>query len=180
MKPTAKYLWMDLETTGLEPIDDRILEVAVIVTDSHLVELTSFQAPLAYRNRIANDFVREMHTKNGLIGACATSPVTETEAQAIIVDLIGDFDWPVGKPILAGSSVHFDRWFLAEWWPKMEKLLHHRHLDATTLKLAMDDAGIARSESESKHRAMADVRQSLDFARAFGSWASAVGGDLVC
>lgn len=170
MTPTlAKYLWIDLETTGLDPEAEAILECAAIVTDADLVEIGD---PLCLVLHVDEDarfdadaYVQNMHDASGLWLDCYASSKNANDLDDALTALINRYEWAAGKPILAGSSVHFDRGFLASWlW--VDALLHHRHLDVSSLKLAQEDAcGIPFAKSGQGHRALADVRESLELAR---------------
>lgn len=170
MQPTlAKYLWIDLETTGLDPDAEAILECAAIVTDADLVELGDplvmvLQATPEFRDE-ASEFVQAMHDESGLWLACYDSRLHPDDLDAALTSLIERYEWAAEKPILAGSTVHFDRSFVESWLFVGERL-HHRHLDTSSLKLAQEDAcGIEFAKSGKAHRALADVCESLALTR---------------
>jgi oligoribonuclease len=165
---TAKYLWLDLETTGFDPDNDRVLECAALVTGGELEPIggtvdTVLRCP-ASAVAEADAVVREMHTDNGLWQECAASMVSPEQLDSMLVALIGSVQW-ADKPVLAGATVHFDRGFLRRWCPRTEALLGHRHLDVSSLKMAVVDATGATFAKARAHRAMADVRESLEQAR---------------
>lgn len=172
-----KYLWLDLETTGLNPEHDRILECAALITDGDLfVTDTGLERELPVNGEDLarmNDYVRNMHTENGLLEAVRCLVVTggKSPAEALadleadLCDMIDGIAWADGKPILAGATVHFDRGFLRRWCPTFEARLHHRHLDVSSLKMmVVDRTGEPFAKAEA-HRAMADVVESLEQAR---------------
>lgn len=181
-----KYLWLDLETTGLDPREHDILEFAVIVTGADLRTQEEAGGVLAFDLQEASlgigkisidQFVRDMHTNNGLWSACKDAIVTPAAMQEFLIGLIeGCAPWVDGKPILAGSTPHFDRAFLREHCPDVDRALHYRHFDVSTLKMAMRDidgfdtlstATAFGTETESRHRAASDVEHSLQVARDF-------------
>lgn len=173
-----KYLWLDLETTGLDPTKHRILEFAVIVTGADLRTIEQAGGVLRFDldawDRVApaehfgviDDFVRDMHKKNGLWDACQDGLITPEAMQEFLLGLVDDnAPWADGKPILAGSTPHFDRSFLREHCPELDAKLHYRHFDVSTLKMALRDRGERFAEPVSNHRASTDVEHSLNFAR---------------
>lgn len=158
----AKYLWLDIETTGLDPRMDQVLEVAAIVTDENLNELGRWQGLGSLSDQglsrlRANEFVRNMHA--AWIGETIGRPLVPWDAGLLL--LIREHEWD-GKPILAGASVHFDRSFM----PKMiTELLHHRMLDVSALKMFRELRNLV-PKAEVRHRAMADIEYTLSEARA--------------
>jgi oligoribonuclease len=172
----AKYAWIDLETTGLNPDSDTILEAALVVTDASLRELESFSDVRYFDIHVGSsgyvtDHVREMHTKNGLWVACNASIHDLHWIQGRLCAMLIGFEWEEGRPILAGSTPHFDRGFIRARMPAVDRLLHHRHFDVSTLKMAMRDNGYPdfgkQAEERITHRAMDDIIHSLDVARNF-------------
>lgn len=167
----AKYLWMDLETAGLDPTRRQILEMAVIVTDDELGRIEAFSMPLHFIDDGTNmdDMARRMHLHNGLLIECGMARFSRRSAQEWLTNTIELCEWETktGKPILAGQSIAFDRSFIKHHMPKVEAMLSHRMYDVRTLALALEDAGAQdRIESDGKHRARSDVEASLRFARA--------------
>jgi oligoribonuclease len=166
-----KLLWCDLETTGLFAENDMILEVAGIITDENLVELyaQSYVVSVAAECAIRDPKVLEMHTKNGLIEACndasksfALFQIEEWLVRDIIMVCAGE------RPMLAGSSVHFDRTFIRRHLPMVNELLHYRHFDVSVLQTGAElwaPEMVFADGGPVAHRAMADVRHSLDKAR---------------
>lgn len=162
----AKYLWLDLETTGLDPEIDVILELAAFVTDANLEQLGDPVSMVIGAGYVHMDtVVYEMHTASGLLDEVAESEYRDRDAGDAVLALIGAHEWTDGKPILAGSTVHFDRAFLREWLPGLEERLHHRHLDASGLWMAACDVGHDVPKPSGGHRALADARASLELAR---------------
>lgn len=159
MKQTPTYLAIDIETTGLSPVTDHLIEIAVLVLGADLTEL-------AHATHIVDvdpdeviaamsPYVRDMHTRNGLIAdirAGGGTPLAAIDQQ--FEGLCGAFP---ARPILCGSSVHFDRRFIERDLPTLHKRLSHQHLDATTAILL---APQIRTEYSSEHRALTDIRAS--------------------
>ena len=162
-----RFLFLDFETTGL---DERVcvpIEVAAVVTDEQLNELASYErliAPNQYSRW--EEAAREMHRKTGLTGlAEAGYPLRYVRFS--LRSFIFPFFSPTGSLYLAGNSVHFDRRFLTRYFPEVEQLLHHRHLDVSSVRMLAEAAGHPPLAGEKPHRAMAAVRRSLEDARRF-------------
>lgn len=163
------YLWLDLETTGLEPERDAILEVAVLATDEHLVRVSAAcswvvqQEPAMLR---MDQYVSTMHTKNGLLDELRSAPFRLEGVEDCLMAFVREvFPKPPEQPILAGSSVHFDRSFIKHHMPHFDAMLHYRLFDCRPLQMAAQTAwGMSFPKAEA-HRALADVRESLGYAR---------------
>lgn len=168
----AKYFWLDLETLGLDPDTDPIIEYAFQITDKDLNTLATggsiVQCPyLESALQQTDAFVIHMHTKNGLLAALREGAGdTGHNAYQIICDTVMAYTWDLGKPVFAGSTVHFDRTFLAcQWSMPVEKLFHHRHYDVSSLKLERCDTLGREFAKGNAHRAMDDIVESLAQAR---------------
>ena len=167
------YLWIDLETTGLDPRLDRILEVGWMVTNENFrgrsnirsAVVTPTKAALGY---ITTDtFIHNMHSKSGLLEALmspGTLVIEDVEDQ--ILDALQDF--PEDEPwYLAGASVHFDRGFIDTWMPRLSKKLHHRILDTSSLKLFASACGIVvvQLPQIGQHRVRSDIQYCFQYAQ---------------
>lgn len=165
------YLWLDLETTGLDPVNDRILEVAwAFEPKSSLGHGGTIYSTLvgSVCNRL-DPVVEEMHTESGLLSELAVGGWPKVwEAEEYILTTIHNLN----KPILAGASVHFDRSFLRVHMPRLEARLHHRHFDTSTLKMFFDSVGVPRLPEDwtRKHRAAADIKNCLAVVRHYRSF----------
>tara|TARA_R110000822_G_scaffold289945_1_gene411988 strand:- start:258 stop:842 length:585 start_codon:yes stop_codon:yes gene_type:complete len=161
------YLWIDLETTGLNPEYDRIMEVGWFLSEHHEI-VTDVQSVLITPDKIAWElmqqdlFVQSMHTENGLLkdmDAFGTIMPEDAEDQ-----ILEDLDkHQVATPILAGSSVHFDRAFIRNWMPRLDRRLSHRHMDTSALKMLFDSNGyqsVGAKQRDTVHRALEDVQDS--------------------
>ena len=155
--------------TGLDPDTDVIVEIATLVTDDDLTivaegpDLVVHQPPEVLDRM--GDFVRNMHTKSGLLDAIATSTTTLAEAgEATMAFLREHIDEARTVP-LCGNSIGTDRRFLARWLPEVEGFLHYRSVDVSTVKeLARrwhPDVIKSAPEKAGGHRALDDIRESV-------------------
>lgn len=166
--------WLDIETTGLNPVEDRILELAYVVTDMQLNQLANnaylFPTSGRYADQfVMDEFVTNMHTESGLLEALEEVPYVPLEiAQLTVEDDIAIIKAQHGieKLYLGGMSVHFDRSFLKEWMPNVEKLFHHRHADVSSFKILWDVAGLEKLQvpNPNHHRAIYDCYEAIDVA----------------
>lgn len=169
MTKKAKILWMDLEMTGLDPIEDRILEVAVIATDWEFNELATYEAAvkvsprlLERRMQVGKDFWdANPEARDGLISqnleAGRNGRTVENELLAFL-----DEHFEAGVPVLlAGNSIHQDRRFVINEWPRLDARLHYRMLDVTAWKVVMEGKFKKKFAKPEEHRALGDIRGSI-------------------
>lgn len=166
------FCFLDIETTGLDPKVDEILEVGLVFV-TH--DLESILATYSHQIQYTTDpeqwptVVKEMHETSGLMQTLneGNFPPVAIAALNIEDDITYVRDGNGWEKIhLAGNSVHFDRSFLKEWMPSVEKLFHHRHLDASSFKLlAETKASKLEAENPNAHRAINDCYESLTLAR---------------
>ena len=163
--------WIDLETTGLDPRVDHILEVGVIITNDKLEYIDALEllvrAPEGCRG-LASEYVQKLHDKTGLWDACASSSAMSVmDAEERIGKFMATyFEDPANKPPLGGSSVHFDRSFLAYWMPSVHNEFHYRNIDVSTIKelvkhIAPDKAYDTGNPEDKPHRAIQDLHNTL-------------------
>lgn len=169
MRRHAKYLFLDLETTGLDPQYCSILECAAVVVDSDLLVLEEIEMVLRFDRAeavlVIDPIVVDMHTTNGLWSDCEQI-TDDVETLVCVLDgVIDRYEWDEGKPILAGSSIHFDRSFLQAHAPAIVARLHYRMLDVSSLKMIRKDAGAPDMPKAEAHRALPDALESLEQAR---------------
>lgn len=168
-----KLYWTDLETTGLDAITDDILEVAIAEADFDrpFEILRRFTTTLKYTKdmRMVHPFVREMHQKNGLWEACASSGMSPANAEQILMDFVGHGQ-KSDENVLAGSSIHFDHTFLLHSMPYFGKRFSHRHYDVSAVKLFCQSLGMPKLPKAEAHRAMDDINESIQHAQACNTW----------
>lgn len=179
-------LWADVETNGVHA-EKRMIEIAFILTNTSLTKefarFSSVCIPHDFgsspsRVKIvqklyddADPYVRDMHTKNGLWDALknVTAPYTKNLALAPWLKEILEEN-NLSRPLLAGSTVHFDLGVIQRELPDLAALLHYRVFDVSSLKRAVewwtDGIELPRAEGDAAHRAMADIEYSLREARA--------------
>ena len=170
-------VWIDLEMTGLDPDNDVILEIACIVTDGSLDE--AHDGPNLVLHATEDQLtgmlpiVVEMHTKSGLINDVPKSTITAAQAERLVLEFVAQHVPEPGSAPLAGNSVHADRAFLRKYMPALNDYLHYRIVDVSTIKeLARRWHPTAANQSPKKrggHRALADIRESIEELRYFRS-----------
>jgi len=160
-------VWIDMEMSGLVPDRDRILEVAMIVTDADLNTLA--EAPVMVIHQAdsvleaMDSWNKATHGKSGLVEKVKASTMTEGEAEAKLIEVLKPLV-AAGTAPLAGNTVHQDRRFMARYMPALDAFLHYRIVDVSTLK---ELAKRWRPEAmkgftkEGKHEALADVYDSI-------------------
>ena len=160
-------VWIDLEMTGLDPERDRIIEIATIVTDSHLNILAEGPALAIHQS---DDLLMNMdewntrtHAETGLVERVKASSVDEAQAEQLSLQFIQQYV-PRDKSPLCGNSICQDRRFLYRYMPQLEQWLHYRNLDVSTLKELARRWAPKLSNGFSKqntHRALDDIRESI-------------------
>jgi len=165
-RPKPIFVWLDLEMTGLDPATCAIVEMALIVTDSDLnplaqpLELVIWQ-PEEVLSRMS-PFVRELHTKTGLLDKIRRSEVSLEDAEREAMRLVTAHA-PYGEGRLCGNSVYTDRAFLKAYMPQLEGYLHYRQVDVSSLKelgVAWNDYRYRKAEG-GQHTALFDIKQSI-------------------
>ena len=163
-----RLIWIDLEMSGLNPDTDKVLEIAIVVTDSQLA--TVAEAPVLVLHQTdavlaaMDSWNKSTHAKSGLLERVKASPLNEGAAEARMVEFLGEHVAPGTSP-MCGNSVHQDRRFLARYMPRLEAYFHYRNLDVSTLKeLARrwKPEVLAGLVKHGKHEALADIYESID------------------
>jgi oligoribonuclease len=161
-------VWIDLEMTGLYPDTDRIIEVAVVVTDPTLTVRIEGPVFAIHQSDATLDGMdawnKGTHGRSGLIERVKASTVDEAMAEAQVIEFLRRHV-PKGKSPMCGNSICQDRRFLARTMPKLEEFFHYRNLDVSTLKeLAKRwKPGILTGFKKAQaHTAMADIHESIE------------------
>jgi oligoribonuclease len=161
-----KLLWVDLEMTGLDPAKDRIVEVAAIITDWDFNELARYESGVGQdkgeitRLFEANSWAMAMpENVKALTELSAKSP---SERDGTLLDLVNKHFAGDEPALLAGNSIHQDRRFIKQWWPKLDQRLHYRMLDVSAWKVVMIGKYGVEFPKKETHRALDDIRESID------------------
>src|SRR5688572_29338532 len=129
---------MDMEMTGLDPERERIIEIAVLLTDGELNPIADGPELVVHQSdellAAMDAWNTEHHTASGLVARVKESTVTEAEADAALVAFIDAHMAANVRPVLAGNSIHQDRRFIRRYLPALEKRLHYRMVDVSTVK----------------------------------------------
>jgi oligoribonuclease len=167
-KSEQNLIWIDLEMTGLYPDKDRIIEIAVVVTDAQLHVRVEGPTLAVHQSNVALDGMdawnKGTHGRSGLIDRVKASTLDEAKAEAQVIAFLKEYV-PAGKSPMCGNSICQDRRFLANHMPALETFFHYRNLDVSTLKeLAKRwKPGIMSGFKKAQaHTAMADIRESIE------------------
>jgi oligoribonuclease len=160
-------IWIDLEMTGLEPLSDRIIEIATIVTDSQLNVLAEGPVLAVHQPAAVLDGMDEWntrtHTASGLVERVRASRHDEAAAARVTIEFLQSYV-PAGKSPMCGNSICQDRRFLARWMPELEAFFHYRNMDVSTIKELSRrwypevSAGLKKNGA---HLALDDIRESI-------------------
>lgn len=165
-----RLVWIDLEMTGLDTARDTIVEIAVLVTDSELelvdegIDIIVHASPEELAKM--DDFVRNMHTKSGLLPAIEASTVSLADAgKQVLAYLESQLPGPGTAP-LCGNSIGVDRRFLDRYLPEVDQYLHYRSVDVSSLKELCrrwyPSVYKKRPDKKETHRALDDIRESIE------------------
>ncbi len=184
-KDPHALVWIDMEMTGLDPERDRIIEIATIITDTHLNVVAEGPVIAVHQSDAVLDGMDEWNTKThaetGLVERVRTSGHDEREAERETLKFIKTHV-PKNRSPLCGNSICQDRRFLARYMPELESWLHYRNLDVSTLKeLARRWApkiyeGVVKQNT---HRALDDIRESIDELRHYREYLMILESDAV-
>ena len=161
-------VWVDMEMTGLDPDHDRVIEVALVITDANLVVIA--EAPV-FAIHQTDEVLAGMdswntgtHGRSGLTERVRTSTTTEAEVEAALIEFMKPHVGR-GQAPMCGNSICQDRRFMARAMPKLEAFFHYRNLDVSTLKelcKRWKPEVAASFKKHQKHEALADIHESID------------------
>ncbi len=169
MKSEELLVWMDLEMTGLEPARDRVIELAVLITDGNLKPVADGPELVIHQDDAVlatmDDWNTRHHGASGLTERVRASTIDEATAEAQVLAFLAEHVGPKDRPVLAGNSIHQDRRFIRRYLPALDARLHYRMVDVSTVKElvrrwfpAVHDRRPPKNES---HRALDDIRESI-------------------
>ena len=160
-------IWIDLEMTGLDTINDVIIEIATLVTDKHLNVLGEGPVIAIHQSDATlagmDDWNQKQHGGSGLIQRVRDSAWTTAQAEQVTLEFLRQYV-PAGASPMCGNSICQDRRFLARQMPALEKFFHYRNLDVSTLKELASrwkPQILDGFKKESSHLAMDDVKDSI-------------------
>jgi oligoribonuclease len=163
----TRLIWVDMEMTGLRPEIDRIIEIAIVITDSELNILTQSEAIAVHQPDEVLDGMdqwnRSTHGRSGLTERVRASAWTEAAAEQEMMRFVAAWVPPVKSP-MCGNSICQDRRFMARYMPQLEGWFHYRNLDVSTLKELCKRwrPEVAKAfEKRSAHTALADILESI-------------------
>lgn len=162
----GNLVWIDLEMTGLDPREHVVLQAALIVTNRDLEVLEEYVADVYQPARAFENmgpYVREMHTKTGLLERVVRSRVDVNDVEKALLERVAG--WCPYRPVLCGNSIASDRKFIDEYMPALAGYLHYRMVDVSTLKVLAShwygEAAAYPKPTTGEHDALFDIRQSI-------------------
>ncbi|MDB5807314.1 MAG: Oligoribonuclease [Betaproteobacteria bacterium] len=161
-------IWVDMEMTGLSPENDRIIEVALVITDSNLNIVAEAETLVVHQSDAVLDGMdnwnKSTHAKSGLIDKVKASTLEERAVEMRMIDFLKLHVPKSGSP-MCGNSICQDRRFMAHYMPELENYFHYRNLDVSTLKELVKrwKPEIAKGlVKHGKHEALADIYESIE------------------
>lgn len=161
-------IWIDMEMSGLAPDSDRIIEVAIVVTDSQLVTVAEAPVLVVHQSDAVlagmDEWNKSTHGRTGLTERVRASQLTEGQVEQRMLDFLAAHV-PNRTSPMCGNSVCQDRRFLARYMPRLEAYFHYRNLDVSTLKELVRrwrpelTKGLVK---KGKHEALADIYESIE------------------
>ncbi len=173
--PTARHarfdennlIWVDMEMSGLSPDTDRVLEIAVVITDSQLEVIAEGPVIVVHQpDRVLaamDSWNTATHGRSGLTQRVRETAIDEASAEQQVIEFLQTLV-PSGKSPMCGNSICQDRRFMARWLPQLEAYFHYRNLDVSTLKelsRRWKPEVYRKFEKQSKHEALADIYESI-------------------
>jgi oligoribonuclease len=165
MSNDEKFLWIDLETTGLDPQKDSILEFGYAITNQKLEILEKESFVVSCEQSVLdnmNEWCKKTHSASGLIGDIAAFGEDLGLIEQRIINLIEYHQ--LNKPKIFGSSIHFDKNFIEKHMPKLNSVLHYRMVDVTGIAECFNHLYSYNpgKPTVSSHRALDDIQDSIN------------------
>lgn len=162
----AKVLWIDLEMTGLDPVEDRILEVAAIATDWEFNEVATYEAvkkvgPNLMKKRMVGPFWEKYAAVRDALMTQNDSGKNGRTVENELLAFVDEHFAADERIILAGNSIHQDRKFIENEWPRLNARLHYRMLDVSAWKVVFEGKYGKKFAKPETHRALEDIRGSV-------------------
>lgn len=167
MTKRAKILWIDLEMTGLDPVEDRILEAAAIATDWDFHEIATFEAVVnvdssLMKSRMVGEFWEKFsEVRTQLVAQNESGKSSESVEDGLLAFIDEHFE-PDTRVLLGGNSIHQDRKFIDNEWPRFAQRLHYRILDVSAWKVVFEGKYGKKFAKPENHRALDDIRGSIE------------------
>lgn len=163
----AKLLWVDLEMTGLDPVKDRILEVAAIATNWDFKEIATYTAvvkvgPRLMKSRMVGEFWEKFPEVRAALQAQNLSGKNGRTVENELLGFLDEHFDANERILLAGNSIHQDRKFIDNEWGRLSERLHYRMLDVSAWKVVFDGKYHKRFAKPEAHRALDDIRGSIE------------------
>ncbi|AGF48408.1 oligoribonuclease [Candidatus Kinetoplastibacterium oncopeltii TCC290E] len=163
-----KLVWLDMEMSGLDPSKNKILEVAVVITDENLDKIIEGPVIAIHQNNEVLESMdkwnKSVHGKSGLVDRVLSSSVSEKEAENCILLFLKNHINP-GKSPLCGNTISQDRRFMSIYMSRLENFFHYRNIDVSSIKELVKrwSPSIYKNFSkDSKHQALSDIYDSIN------------------
>ena len=168
VSPNEHLIWVDMEMSGLDPEKERILEIAVIVTDAHLNPIATAPVWVVHQDDALLDAMdawnKGTHGRSGLIDKVKASTLNESIVEAVCIQFLKQYI-KAGIAPMCGNTIGQDRRFMAKYMPKLEAYFHYRNVDVSTLKELCKrwHPEIAKGFTKKQaHTALADIEESIE------------------